>query len=123
MYIFVRQDMSIQQQLVQACHAAHESGIKNQISDITSSIIIFGSRNKSELEHLFSKYNSIIPCHPFYEPYKNIGLTAFATDPIPNKLRHLFSEFKLWNVSIQEFIHKSIQIMDGIEEKSINSTT
>lgn len=119
--------MSLPQQLVQACHAAHESGIKNQISDITSSIIIFGTKDKSELEHLFSKYNSIIPCHPFYEPYKNIGLTAFATDPIPNRLRHLFSEFKLWNVSIQESIHKpihkSIQILDKSEETSINSIT
>ncbi len=119
MYIFVRQDMSIAQQLVQACHAAHESGIKNQTSDITSSIIIFGTSNKSELEHLFSKYNSIISCHPFYEPYKNIGLTAFATDPIQQHLRHLFSEFKLWNSSI----HKPIHVLDRMKEKPINSTT
>jgi hypothetical protein len=96
-YIFVRQDLPLPQQLVQASHAAHESGLSNSHSGELNSIIIFGTNNKEELESLLDRFHPEIPCYPFYEPHKNIGLTAFATEPIPNSKRHFFKEFKLWN--------------------------
>lgn len=82
--------------MVQASHAAHESGLAHTSSPDTHSIIIFGAENKKSLELLYSRFRSQIPCFPFYEPYKNTGLTAFATSPIGNEERHIFKEFKLW---------------------------
>ena len=92
----MRQDLSIPQQLVQASHAAHESGLAHSHSGTSNSIIIFGTQSKEELESHFEKFKNEVNCHPFFEPYKNVGLTAFATDPIPENQRHLFKEFKLW---------------------------
>ncbi len=96
MYIFVRQDISIPQQLVQASHAAHQCGLAHSDTGISNSVIIFGIEDKSQLEDLFEKYRNILDCYPFYEPYKNTGLTAFATLPIPEEKRHIFRSFSLW---------------------------
>ena len=92
----MRQDISLPQQLVQASHAAHESGLSHSHSGESNSIIIFGTKSKEELESLFDRFHPEIPCYPFYEPYKDTGLTAFATQPIPESKRHTFKEFKLW---------------------------
>ncbi len=97
MYIFVRQDLSLAQQLVQASHAAHESGLAHQNTVSPSSIIIFGTQDKCELEYHFARFSEQLKCFPFFEPYKNIGLTAFATEPIGEDARKLFKEFKLWS--------------------------
>ena len=95
-YVFVRQDLSLAQQLVQASHAAHEAGLHHNPSKTTSSVIIFGTSNKEELENLFAKYKQNLQCYPFFEPYKDVGLTSFATEPIPEEKRNLFKQFKLW---------------------------
>jgi hypothetical protein len=92
----VRQDISLPQQLVQASHAAHESGLAHSHSGESNSIIIFGTKNKAELETLLEEFHPKISCYPFYEPYKDTGLTAFATVPIAEDKRHLFKKFKLW---------------------------
>lgn len=92
----MRQDISIPQQLVQASHAAHESGLAHSISGKSHSIIIFGTKNKEELESMLERFRPELSCYPFYEPYKDTGLTAFATLPIPEEQRHIFKEFKLW---------------------------
>jgi hypothetical protein len=46
---------------------------------------------------LLEEFRPQIDCYPFFEPYKNTGLTAFATKPITEDHRHLFKNFKLWN--------------------------
>lgn len=92
----MRQDIDIPQQFVQALHAAHECGLAHSGTDITSSMILFGIPNKLRLEELFEQYRQNLDCYPFYEPYKNMGLTAFATLPIPEEQRHLFKSFRLW---------------------------
>lgn len=92
----MRQDISIPQQLVQASHAAHESGLAHSASGETNSIIIFGTKDRPELESLLDDFSPKLECYPFFEPYKDTGLTAFATKPIPESDRHLFKKFKLW---------------------------
>lgn len=97
-YIFIRKDMSIQQQLVQASHAAHESGLNHTQSTQSHSIIALGIDNKEQLEHLYQYFSQQLECYPFYEPYKDMGLTAFATKPITEEYRGLFKQFKLWSI-------------------------
>lgn len=105
----MRQDLSIEQQMVQANHASHESGLDNQKNNIISSIILFGTKNKTELELLYSKFNNEIKCYAFHEPYRNIGLTAFATEPINQEKRILFKEFKLWKPISYAISQKNIK--------------
>lgn len=90
--------MSIPQQFVQANHAAHECGLAHDksSSDDLNSIILFGTKNKQELNSLLERFSKDFICFPFFEPYKNIGLTAFAIQPITETHRHNFKEFKLW---------------------------
>lgn len=114
--------MSIAQQLVQASHAAHESGLHHSPTEVISSVIIFGTPNKEHLEHLLQKYQKHINCFPFFEPYKDIGLTAFATMPIGEELRPLFKEFKLWK-PIDLSCQKSCQIMTRNSNKPFKSIT
>lgn len=97
--------MSIPQQLVQATHAAHECGLAHSDSGTPSSVIIFGIKDKDSLTSLFEQYQLQLPCYPFYEPYKDIGLTAFATQPIVEEQRHLFKKFKLWKPTAQTTIN------------------
>lgn len=101
----MRQDISLPQQLVQASHAAHESGLSHSHSGNSNSIIIFGIKNKTELESLLERFHPEIPCYPFYEPYKEVGLTAFATQPIPESERKNFKEFKLWKPLVHPESH------------------
>lgn len=42
-----------------------------------------------------------ISCAAFYEPYDNMGMTAFATLPVGEESRHLFKDYTLWGRSIK----------------------
>ncbi len=100
MYLFVRQDLSIAQQLVQACHGAHECGLQQSSSAPHSSIIVLGVPDKVALQCAFQKFSPLLPCHPFFEPYKDIGLTSFATAPTVR--RELFAHYSLWSPKISQ---------------------
>lgn len=73
-------------------------GIKNGPSpDGHPSIIFLSTKSKDELQEALAYTNSTgLRTFEFHEPYKNWGLTAFATQPIPQDQRHLFSKFNLW---------------------------
>lgn len=95
-YVVVRTDLSLPQQLVQAAHAAHEAGLLAEPSAEPSSLIALQVPNKSSLEKALSKLNEHVRCVPFYEPDNNEGLTAFASEPIPPEQRKIFSKYQLW---------------------------
>lgn len=94
----VRTDLSIPQQLCQAVHAAHESGIKFGNPDHITSVVICGVPNEgsliSELEKTESKGIKTIL---FREPDINNQATAFATEPITSNSRKVFSKLNLWS--------------------------
>lgn len=81
-YIFVRQELFLS--LNNSCKLLIRfTSAVQHIPDtgISNSVIIFGIEDKSQLEDLFEKYHNILDCYPFYEPYKNTGLTAFTAAP------------------------------------------
>lgn len=93
----VRTDLSIPQQLCQAVHAAHESGIKFGNPDHITSVVICGVPNEDSLISILSKTESKgIKAVLFKEPDINNQATAFATEPITNDNRKIFSNLKLW---------------------------
>lgn len=90
-YIFVRQDISVAQQMVQACHAAMLTP-----SNITR-IVIFGLKDLQTLENELQRLTKKgVVCYPFFEPPMRNELTAIATKPMTKKEGQIFSHHKLW---------------------------
>lgn len=91
-YLFVRQDISIAQQMVQACHAAQNSPPYN------GKLIIFGVKNLHTLvKSLDFTISKNIQVYPFHEPPMNNELTAFITEPLNDERANVFSRYRLWN--------------------------
>lgn len=95
--------MSLAQQIVQACHAALEQGLKDKYHyEQTSSIVLLQVSNLTSLEQALKETQMLgIECAPFYEPYQQTGLTAFATQPVTETQRHLFKSYPLWGRKIK----------------------
>lgn len=96
-YVFVRQDLSKEQQLVQAAHATLVLGNKLKRSDVNElyftvigvpQLIDFVKVTKDLNAH-GTKYES------FYEPDQGNTLTAIATHPIPKDQRGKLKDYKL----------------------------
>lgn len=98
MYIFVREDLSIPQQAVQACHAAIECANHFGLKDLPDhpSVILLAMKNETKL-HQARQYlieNGVQHAH-FYESDLDDELTAVATEPITGNRRNLFRKFQL----------------------------
>ena len=96
-YIFVREDLPPIQQLIQASHATHESGIKfGKIEDKISHFCVFGVPDEKSIKNIKVGLDGLdVRSYEFFEPDFNIGISALATEPIIGKKRELFSDFKL----------------------------
>jgi hypothetical protein len=96
-YVFVRQDLSNEQQLVQAAHATLVLGnkLKNKnVSELYFTVIgvpqlIDFRRVMDDLNAHGTKFES------FYEPDQGNTLTAIATHPIPKEERGILRDYKL----------------------------
>lgn len=97
-YVFLRTDLPISQQAIQAAHAALELGIKYGPSpDGHPSLVFLETKSSAELhEALLTMASRGIQTFQFHEPYQDWGLTAFACEPIPEHNRRLFKDFQLW---------------------------
>lgn len=98
MYVFVRRDIPIQHQMVQASHAALECGLEfPYIPAEPSSLIVLGVSNKKDLLKA-RKYLNInkIRNTMFFEPSWDHGYTAIGTEAITEDKRHLLKRFQLW---------------------------
>ncbi len=84
--------------MVQAAHAAYESGIYlGQPSEDYDSIIALEIGSEKELIEVNEKINSLgIKTELFREPDIGDQATAFATEPISGEARSHFKQFKLW---------------------------
>lgn len=100
-YVFIRTDLPIEQQIVQACHAALEAGHTfDRLSKEPASLIMLQVPNKEKLEVAMARtIDRGIRCEPFFEPDWDYGLTAFATEAITADQRKTFSKYKLWKAN------------------------
>jgi hypothetical protein len=100
-YIFVRQDISPEYQLVQASHAAakmgHRSGALSQSFFDELYFAVIGVHDLSEMAVALNDCKELgVTTYPFYEPDIGNVMTAFATAPIPaGKRKRLLSYKKL----------------------------
>lgn len=49
-YLLLRKDLSAEQQIIQAAHAAMESGLRNTPTDKISNLILLEVKNEEELK-------------------------------------------------------------------------
>ena len=97
-YLLIRKDLPVAQQLVQAAHAAHESGLhlcedKSKVNYLVALEVIDEDRLLEAHERLQDRgVESIL----FREPDRNNEATALCTEPIRGNSRKMFSKYSLW---------------------------
>lgn len=97
MYIFVRRDISLEQQLVQASHAALEAGFSFQKPQNTAFLVLFSVETQEKLLKIADNLEkSGVKSVLFFEPDDNMGYSALATEPISEEKRRIFRRFRLW---------------------------
>lgn len=95
--MLVRTDLSPAQQIVQACHAAHEAGIHLGDTSSVSSFVLCSIRDEESLKLAALKLESRgIRHRTFVEPVLDGQVTALATEPVSGAARKAFSSYPLW---------------------------
>lgn len=99
-YVFIRQDLPLAAQIVQACHACLDRGFslpENKKPLKTSFLVLFGVRDAEELEKIADYLDrNEVSYEQFYEPDYDMGYTSICTEPMYNEQRKLYKKFKLW---------------------------
>jgi hypothetical protein len=110
-YIFIRTDIPLSQQIVQASHAAVESGVlfykKHLRYPSPASIVLLQVESEKELlkaRHVADGAGILnyTFCEPeAYDPTKPgqpLGFTSVCTEPVKDKQRSTFIAYSLWTV-------------------------
>lgn len=98
-YVFVREDISFAQKIVQAGHACHEAGkmlSHAEFKDV-SSMVLLSAKDENDLENIARIIDRAgIDFCMFFEPDMN-SYTAICTKPvISDRERAFFKEWKLY---------------------------
>lgn len=98
-YVLVRLDIPLHQQLVQASHAAFEAGLRwHSPDDEVASLIVLEVRDKAALLRAARKLTAKgVDHHIFFEPDFDMGESALATRPLVGPARRPLSGYPLWN--------------------------
>lgn len=100
-YVLVRGDLSPEQTIVQASHAALEAGFMFNKPAEVSSVIICKVSDRTALEEASARLESHgIDHHLFFEPDFEMGFSALATRPLLTKAeRYKFKKYPLFSTS------------------------
>lgn len=96
-YTFIRKDLQIQHQLVQACHSALEAGSRFHSSNLIPSLVLCSAENEvhlNEISLFLDKHQ--IKYHKFFEPDNDMGYSSITTEPLSLERKKVLSNFKLW---------------------------
>lgn len=95
-YLFVRSDLSPQQQIIQAAHAIHGMEIASRTTKWPSSIVLIEAKNLGELEEIeMFLQEKQIQFYTFYESFFK-EKTATATFPLQGEQRRCLANFPLY---------------------------
>jgi peptidyl-tRNA hydrolase len=102
-YVVVRADLSLDQQAVQACHAAFDAGSRfgrPSEDEPPANLVLLRVRNQDELFALHLRLEHAgVPTAMFFEEDDDAGATAFATAPLPGDRRSFFRKLLMWTAS------------------------
>jgi hypothetical protein len=103
-YVLVREDIPLEQQMVQACHAALEAGFAFSAPEQTSSLIVCTVPDREALlaaHERLARYG--IRSEMFFEPDWDMGHSALATEPLTErKKRFAMSKYPLFRAARAE---------------------
>lgn len=97
-YTFIRTDLPIEQQIVQATHSALEAGRDLGKPETTSHLILLEAKSEDALLRIADQLKQQdIRFSLFFEPDDNRGYTSLTTEPITdNEKRRYFSKHSLY---------------------------
>jgi hypothetical protein len=95
-YCFVRTDIPLADQIVQAGHACLESGFAFEKKDLSNLVMLALKDDYHLCETKKYLIEHEIPHVEFWEPDENLGLSAICTQPLQDTDRKLFKKFHLW---------------------------
>jgi hypothetical protein len=98
MYVAVRRDLSVPQQVVQACHASIDACWPIHQDDLEHpSVVVLGMKTEAALLKFKDYLDSVGWLHyeEFREPDRNNELTSIAVCPIIEDYKKLFKKFQL----------------------------
>lgn len=94
-YMFIRTDLTVPQQIVQASHAALQAGAK---FGLHSHLVLIGVKDQDRLHHVAKMLDERdILFEMFHEPDNNAGYTALCTQPLTGEARRPLRQFQLYN--------------------------
>lgn len=96
-YTFIRRDLPIQHQLVQACHSALEAGSEFKQPGQIPNLVLLDAKDASHLDEIsnFLMSNGI-RFHKFFEPDNEMGYSSITTEPLSADRKKKLSNFKMW---------------------------
>ncbi len=102
-YVLIRTDISLEQQIVQASHAAVEAGFRFQPpADDTASLIVCAVPDQQALERAARELQlRNIEHHMFFEPDFDMGHSALATRPIYGDERKAMRKYPLYRAEMR----------------------
>ena len=100
-YVLVREDISLEQKLVQVGHAVLEAGFRFQQPEQTASLIVLSVPDKDALVQAASRLTAKgIDHYLFHEPDFGMEHSALATRPLSAKAeRHLMRKYPLFKAT------------------------
>ena len=96
-YVLVRSDMPLADQMVQVGHACLEAGRRFCQPEAVSHLVVLSVRSQAQLRDAAREAEAMgIRCLVFNEPDDGLGHTAACTEPITGMHRPIFRRFRLW---------------------------
>lgn len=97
-YVMVRQDLSPEQQLVQASHAALEAGFRFPApGKNTAHLVMLAAAGEGALLSAARRLEDAgIAHHVFFEPDAGVGYSAWATKPLKGAERKALRRYPLY---------------------------
>lgn len=108
-YVFVRQDMALADQIVQAMHAVYGMvSVRGEWGE--PNIVLIGVPDAKALRRVEAKLqDSEFAHYKWTEPDLNIGFTAIATSPLDMQQKQVLSNYRLWRHSPERELAPSVE--------------
>lgn len=96
-YVIVRRDIPLADQIVQVGHACFEGGLTFSFLGDSCNLVLAEAQNQEELCRIQAKINSLgIKNVIFWEEDESMGYTAICTEPIEDKNRGKLRGLAMW---------------------------
>jgi hypothetical protein len=99
-FVFIRQDLSLADQLVHSSHAVFHMGAEfGPVAGIPS-LVMIGIPHKTAMNRVITKLKQQqLPHYLWSDPDFDLGVTAIATIPLSPQMKESLRNYRLWSYS------------------------